>query len=302
MTMAQFLKKVLLFTVAFLVFEKVSYFLLAMAPSSLYDNRVGLVLEGKVNKDVIVMGSSRGMRGVIASQIVDSTGLSAYNLCHVGADLAFQAFMLRTLVKFNDTPKVVMLVVDDPIQLWDHEMYNFRSDLLVPYTQYHYITDELIRRDLRHPIARYVFTARLSQRNFNLEIDPDDLKDGMWGCGSKPLDAYGREQDYAKYDFAYDPSKELPWKIVALRKIERFCERNGIQFILVYPPNFKVFNQDFVDRLRFFASPSTLHCVYDHTNPAYDDTRRFFDADHLHISGARIFTNELIAFLRGLDL
>ena len=44
--MAQFLKKVLLFTVAFLVFEKVSYFLLAMAPSSLYDNRVGLVLEG----------------------------------------------------------------------------------------------------------------------------------------------------------------------------------------------------------------------------------------------------------------
>lgn len=300
--MAQFLKKVLLFLVAFLVFEKVSYFLLIQAPASQNDNRMQMVMEGEVNKDVIVVGSSRGMRAVMASQIEDSTDLSAFNLCYVGTDLSFQEFILRTLVKYNDTPKAVMLVVDDPVELWEHIQYNFRPDLLVPYTQYHHITEELIKHDMRHPIARFVFTARISKRNFELEKPAVNRFDTMLACGSKPLSFYEGPQNYPKYEYNYDVANELEWKRKALNSIEQFCEQRGIQFILVYPPNYKVFSQTFVDRLKSLTGPKTLHYLYDRSNPEYEKTERFHDADHLHESGARIFTNELIAFLESLDL
>ena len=57
--MAQFLKKVLLFVVAFFVLEKGTYLVFELMVRSQYDNRIGLVLEGKVNKDVVVLGASR---------------------------------------------------------------------------------------------------------------------------------------------------------------------------------------------------------------------------------------------------
>jgi hypothetical protein len=39
-------------------------------------------MDGKINKDIIFNGSSRGARDIIASQIERETGQTAYNLSY----------------------------------------------------------------------------------------------------------------------------------------------------------------------------------------------------------------------------
>ena len=107
-----------------------------------YDKRLEYLLEGKVNKDIIVLGSSRGAGNILAGQLEKGTGLTSYNLSYQGSNLVFHHFILKTLIKFNQVPKYILLSVDDSSQFVRVETLNYRKDVVLPLSKYHYINEE----------------------------------------------------------------------------------------------------------------------------------------------------------------
>ena len=103
--MKKFIIQILVFSITFILFEKVFYVFLYVSPKLEKDKRLEYVLNGNMNKDLIVLGSSRGARNVIASQIEDSLTISTYNLSYPGSDIEFHEFLLRSLIKYNKKPK-----------------------------------------------------------------------------------------------------------------------------------------------------------------------------------------------------
>lgn len=299
--MRRFLIKIALFFLLFFVLEKGFLYFLYRAPALEYDQRLEMVLKGEMNKDIIVIGSSRGAEGVLASKIEDSTRLSTYNLSYVGSDVLFHEFIVRTLFKFNRPPKAILIVLDDPVELWYHDRSNFRWDRLYPLAIYNHVNDELIARNGKSWISRFFALARIHDSNF---FSPDPTIgpfDTLRSHGSLPLSFYYHHKMEAQpYAWKYDPTKEMFQKQVALKKIAAMCKRQRVQLIAVYPPNYKVHNPDFEQRMRDMLGDGVLHYRYNLENPAYKDIWRYHDADHLHISGARIFTDELIGYVERL--
>ena len=94
--MRKFLIKAVAFVVLFFLLDKLAYFILNRAPKYAYDPRLELIMEGKINSDIIIAGSSRGAKGIIAKQIEDSTGYTAYNLCFNATDVVYHEFIVRS--------------------------------------------------------------------------------------------------------------------------------------------------------------------------------------------------------------
>ena len=103
--MKQFSKHITIFFVLFFIVEKGICFFVNNAPKKEFDNRLELVLNGKINKEVIILGSSRGANNIYAKQLEDSINQSVYNLSYLGSDVTFHEFILKTLIKYNKPPK-----------------------------------------------------------------------------------------------------------------------------------------------------------------------------------------------------
>ena len=87
--MKSFLKNSVIFLLTFFILEKGLIFLRNKLPENELDKRLELLINGKVNADIIVMGSSRGARDIIASQLADSFKMPAYNLSYPGSNILF---------------------------------------------------------------------------------------------------------------------------------------------------------------------------------------------------------------------
>ena len=142
--MKRFLLHIALFVLLFLIIDQIFYVFIAHAPKKEYDQRLQQVLDGQMNKDVIILGSSRGANNIIAKQLEDSTGWSAYNLSYRGSNIEFQEFLLKTLLKYNQPPKYLLLVIDNESEFKTVSTLNFRYDRLFPLKNYAYINDYLI--------------------------------------------------------------------------------------------------------------------------------------------------------------
>src|SRR5688572_29021938 len=114
--MKKFIGTLALFGIIFFVYDKLFLPVRNQAPASEADKRLEYVIKGVMNKDIVVIGSSRGARDILAERIEDSTGYTSYNLSYPGSDVEFHAFLLESIVTFNKAPKLVLLAIDDPWQ------------------------------------------------------------------------------------------------------------------------------------------------------------------------------------------
>lgn len=298
--MKRFLVKILLFCILFFVFEKAFYVFLYISPKLEKDKRLELVLNGDINKDLIVLGSSRGARNIIASHIEDSLNITSYNLSYPGSDIEFHEFLLRSLIIHNKKPKVVLLAVDDQVELLPSESIKFRLDRLYPLSEYDYINNEMIKRGEKTFLSKFLVLARINKRNFDIREKTFSALDTIMQCGSMPI-SFQRENIefvFKTYNTSYDIDNELPLKIQAFQNFQELCVSYGIQLFIVYPPNFKNHNISFENRIKELSYPTTSTILYDTTNIIYQNKDYFYDLAHLKTNGAVIFTREIINELR----
>jgi len=223
-----------------------------------------------------------------------------FNLCYPGSDIEFHEFIIRTLLEFNEPPRLIMLVVDDDTEFTTVESVNFRNDRLYPLVKYSYITRELINKGEKDKLLSNILVLhRLNLYNFDVRRKTFSPLDTIMACGSMPISFQreGIDWTYITDVGYYDAGIEDPPKVNAFRKIINMCYENDVQLMVVFPPRYKSHNKSFEKRIRSLSGSGVNLFIYDTLNLLYRDKNYYSDDSHLKRNGAEIFTNELIYYL-----
>ena len=301
MSQVKFLQKVLLLLVICLIVDRLLIFFIDRKIEANFDWRMEKVMEGQVNADVLIIGSSRGARGIIASEISEKTERSAFNFCYPGSNLMFHQFLFNTYLKFNKKPKTILLSIDDDFAFKESPWLSFRNNALYALTKYDYINEELIGQQENHPFSRYFNIARL--RKIHLNFGPPELEDTdiLWKCGSMPIPFKNKAVVFGPRDTTnvhYDVSMEAGWYVDAYKQIIDRCIELGIPIYVVLPPNYRPLNPAFLKRVQEVTPKSAKIFVYNQSQKAYADSNYFYDPSHLRQNGASLFSKELALYLR----
>lgn len=297
--MKQFIWNIILFFGAFFVLEKALYLLLIYSATLEVDKRLELVINSQMEKEVIILGSSRGARNIIANQITTETGLSAYNLSYPGSDIEFHEFILRALIKFNKPPKYLILVIDEFYELTPSESIKFRLDKLYPLAKYDFINQEMINREEKSKLSWFFVLARINKRNFDIRLKEYSALDTLMSCGSMPISFQRKDIpfNYKTDQKEHSIKNELELKRKLFLKIQKDCYQNNIDLILCFPPNYQAHNISFENRLRDLSNERTMLFIYDTLRQEYKNKDFFYDSGHLKSNGAKIFTHELSDYI-----
>jgi len=298
--MKKFLKNILIFGVLFFLLEKLFIFFIVVSPDKEADKRLELLINGKINKEIVILGSSRGARNIIASEIEKKTGHTAYNLAYPGSDIEFHEFTVRTLLKYNKPPKVILLSVDYPMAFLTDSILNFRLDRLYPLVKYDYINDELVARDEKNKIMSNLFAlSRMNKTNFDIRQKHFTALDTLYPDGSMPISFQKDNEDWTPSTtfVKYDSQKELKVKRDCFLKIIAMCQQQKIRLILIQPPLFDPMDSAFRERLEQLTQNRVAFFDYNHQNPQYKNKDYFYDRTHLNRKGATIFTDEIAHYL-----
>lgn len=299
--MKKYLIKLLLFLFIFFLFDKLFLVVADQSAEKEIDKRLELLINGQMNKDILIAGSSRGSRGIIAKQIEDSLGLSTYNISYPGSDVRFHKFLIETLMAFNDPPKYIFLVVDDNQELIKNKRtVTFRKDRLYPLVKYPYIWKLLATIENRGVFfSEFMVLNRLNKSNFDLSEKQYTPLDTMMCCGSMPISWTDKNLQFEFVeDDSYSLDKEVEDKVVAFQEMVDIIKSSGSQLIVVFPPNFKAHSPDFENRIKLLCGDGVDFYTYDINNPAYLKKSSFFDEEHLVKDAAEMFTIEIINFLK----
>jgi hypothetical protein len=124
--------------------------------------------------------------------------------------------------------------------------------------------------------------------------------DTLWNCGSMPI-VFTKPNytfQYNEHDTLYSKVEENPKRVENLKQIQSICKQNNIHLILVFPPNYKVHNPALETRIKSITGDDLSYLVYNQSELRYADTSFYYDMGHLKLNGARIFTNEVIDYLK----
>jgi hypothetical protein len=303
--MKKFIKNILVFGLVFFVLDKILIFFIIASPEKEVDKRLELVINGKINKEIVIFGSSRGARNIIASEIEKETGYSTYNLSFPGSDIEFHEFAVRSLLKFNKKPKVILLSIDYPMAFLPDSILNFRLDRLYPLVKYNYINDELVARGEKNLImSNLLALSRMNKSNFNLRQKKFMPKDTVYSDGSMPIRFQKPDENWDKPKMfkKYNSANELKIKLEAFQKIIALCQENDIRLILISAPLFDPMDSAFKDRLRVLTSNKLELLESNSQNPIYKDKNYYYDRTHLNTKGATIFSNEIAQYLKSIKL
>jgi hypothetical protein len=297
--MKRFFKHIIFFGLLFFIIEKGLFFFIQNAPNKEYDKRLEFVLQGKMEKDIIIIGSSRGVNNISAKQMEDETGLSTYNLSYRGSNVIFHQFILETLLLYNKKPQKVLLVIDDEYEfLMDHSLH-FRFDRLYPLKNYSYINNKLIDSKKKSYVSKFLYAAKIDREDFSLKpkrVDPINL---MTSHGSKLLPKKeNNDLEFINVSKNYNTLQEESSKIRSFKAIKEMCSSKGIDLYFVFTPDFKSFNDSFLKRFEKLVKKKEHLIVYDTLDKRYKDYTIFRDQTHMCSEGAAIFTSELSQFMK----
>lgn len=299
--MNKFIKRLAVFALVFFLIDKIFIPVRNAAPSLEVDQRLESIVTGKIDAELIILGSSRGARSLIAEQITQSTGTRSLNLCYPGSNVTFHEFLLRQLTDIpgNTKPQTVVLVVDDSDELSAAPSLTFRLDRLYPLVKYRPIRDEMVKRDEKIPVVNELLVLhQINKSNLWLYQKKFSQNDVIMPCGSMPIPHQKNSfnKQFSSEKSIYDQSSELAEKIVALKQIVSRCRDHQIQLIVVIPPNFKETTRGFRERLEELVGDAGFVWMYDDSRPEYRNEQFFFDHAHLRTSGAKLFTDEFIDY------
>ncbi len=298
--MKQFIIKIALFSLSFFILDKAFILLRNNAPELEVDHRLEGIITGKVDSEILVYGSSRGARSVIASQISDSLGHSCYNLSYPGSDIGFHAYLLRETLETpgNTIPKVVVLVVDDANEFKEAKMLGFRFDRMYPLVKYKTIRDEMVKqREKKWFVNELLITHQLNKSHFLMKQQAFTKNDSIMKCGSMPIGHQKKNFEklykYKHKPYIYSREGEYIQKLRAFDEFVQLCKKHKIKLVIAIPPNFRKVTTGFQQRLEEQLHGYGIVFAFDPSIPEYADQAYFFDNAHLQTNGARIFTDEL---------
>ena len=267
------------------------------------------VMQGKVNADIVISGSSRAAYHYDPRIIEAVTGHRAFNLGRNGSQTDIQLAVLNAYLEHNRKPLVVIHNLDAFSFVPTTEIYD--PALYVPYLSdpelYRSLTaiDPNLRKSRYIPLYGYVvedmnFSWMLGLRSL-LGVPPSERS----FAGFTPQNRAWTD-DFDSYRKMHPDGVSFPVEhsgVDDLTQLIRTCEDNRIPLIFVYSPEYSEMQHMTNNRREIFAEFQKLSTTYqvpvwDFSNWKYDDDRAYFyNSQHLNATGAELFSKDLAARL-----
>lgn len=296
--MKKFISNFLLFGLCFFLLDKLFFIPMAINPELVIDQRIHQALKGEHQAEILILGSSRAARNILAGEIEEKTDKKTLNFGYPGSNLEFQEFLLRLYLKYQKAPSTILLTLDDYTSFLNDPSLEFRLDQLYPLSIYSEINSEFVSRKERSPLAYFFALGRVSKTTFDFGQQTFTKFDSLSSNGSMPVsfqnDSFDRKFDYGNLD--YPKESEVNSRLLAFSNIQKLCQANDIRLVLVFPPNFKNLNPEFLERVKELKFYGEIY-VYDQSDPAFQEGDYFHDQNHLMKEGAEIFTQHLVEYL-----
>lgn len=287
----------LVFFLFFFVLDKLFYYKIQALPNREFDKRLEWILEGKMNKEILIFGSSRAQHNLYSDIIQDSLKKTTFNLGYRGCNIDFQLFLLKSVLKHNKKPEIIILTVDDDREFVTEKTLQFRYDKLYPLVKYQEITNELIFRKEISPFAVGLFSARIGWEQF---LTPKPLtKYEKWTkAGTVLLDFTAVDFDKKiKQNKKYKRELELSERLASFAAFQEICKSENIKLYVLVPPNFAVQNKEFVNRVNSLLIDKKTE-LFSENQQSFQDSSYFSDRSHLNKKGAIEYTNQIIKKLK----
>lgn len=263
------------------------------------------VMQGKVNAEVIISGSSRATYHYDPRTIEAASGKSAFNIGRVGTQTDIEVAVLKAYLEHNRKPELILHNLDAFSFVPTREIYD--PALYVPYLGDKEIFQPLLRIDRSFVKSRYIplygyvvedmnFTWLLGLKSF-FGIQPKQdfflgfcPRDKTW---TDDFDNF-RAGNPNGVSFAVNPAG-----VQALEELIEVCKRNGIQLVFVYSPEYTGMQAMTNNRAEIFARFRDLAShnhipLWDYSDSTYSGDRDlFYNSQHLNAKGALLFSNDV---------
>jgi hypothetical protein len=264
-----------------------------------------MIMEGKVNADIVVTGSSRALVQYDPRTIEAVTGRSAFNLGRNGSQTDMQVAFLKAYLAHNRKPAVVIHNLDAFSFVTTQEI--FEPVQYIPYLYDSSLYDSMLKIDRDTWKSRYIplYGYVVEDMNFT-------WLDGVAGFfGWSPHEDYflGFNPRQLHWTGDFESFKEAnpqgvrfdiePAGIEDLKNLVSVCKQNGIQLIFVYSPEYKQMQQITSNRAEIFAGFHRIADrdsipIWDYSNWQYNtDKQLFYNSQHLNADGAALFSEDL---------
>lgn len=267
------------------------------------------ILDGKVNSDILIYGSSRAWIHINPTMISDSLHISAYNLGMDGHNFWLQYLRHKELLKKNKRPKLIIMSLDYFTLKKNKDLYN--SDQFLPYMLWNSEIKEATMNyngfsslDYEIPLIRYygkydaVMTAI---RYFSGHLsNPITRVKGYQGRA----ETWNADFDNAKSTIKNLEVKLDPATITLFQNFLKECKVNNTKVVFIYTPEY-IEGQKFVKNrnqiMGLYKKFSKQYHIpfYNFSNDSISYQKKYFyNASHLNKTGSELFTNELIDTLK----
>jgi hypothetical protein len=264
---------------------------------------------GKINADIIVLGTSRAYVHVSPAILDSALHLNSYNLGMDGASFDIQNDILKLYLRHNKKPLYILQEVGYPTFEPSEPIQYFRE--FAPYSNDTAVWNIIKQHYSSAGWPEHYFP--LFKYNGHLLLIKEGLMNYI-GHGEKDVKYKGYEaRDYAWDSTFYEFKKSNPngkaipidSSLVALfgKYLDR-CKAAGIKVIMFYPPTYYISRPYLLnfERLHtFLVNCAAEHGVpfLDHTNdPMNYEKSYFYNTQHLNKKGSEVFSRELAAEIK----
>lgn len=265
------------------------------------------LLQGDINSELVISGSSRGAVSYNPDILENITGLSSYNLSYNAGSFNLQYLKMETYLKRNKAPEIIIQNID---------LSHFSRTNAIPeeFQFLPFLYDDDLRESLseinnKYQIYKYVPLVKYNNHHSLL------LKGILSGLG-KDLKIYSTSKGYLPIDkpfemdkhnlerlanLNYNASSILDLYSEGLDSTTSFYKKkipSSTQVFLVWAPEFKE-RRDTISavtslirtevRKRFKDMPNVLFLDY-RNDPISEDSIYFYDSFHLNKKGSEIFS------------
>ncbi len=268
------------------------------------------MMDGKVNAEIVVTGSSRAASHYDPRVIEAVTGHTAFNLGRNGSQTDMQVAVLKAYLEHNRRPQIVVHNLDAFTFQTTREVYAYAQ--YVPY---------LYDKELYQPLLKITPDTWKSRYLPLYGYVVDDMN-FSWMLGIGGALGWSPKEDFFQgfnprtkpwtnefQDFKNSNPKGVSWPIEAegiqlMEDLIHVCQQHGIQLIFVYSPEYSEMQKLTNNRNEVFGHFQELSERYhvplwDYSNWQYaGDTKYFTNSQHLNAAGAALFSSDLATRLR----
>lgn len=277
------------------------------------------ILEGTINADMVILGSSRGFVSYDPQLLTSLTGIKTFNLSFNAAAYKVQQIKYDMYCQNNKRPKIL-------IQNIDFAHFNTSSDIPDTYQFLPYLNNEELKLKLTNldqnfslicdiPVLKYNNNKAFFWRGLKcfFGINTSKIQNVFDGYSPYEKEYIEDVQNLVRLkEMSKEPNKEKFYK-EGLSDLKKFILQNldnSIKVVLVWAPEYEErykLEEPLVSPLKkeisdFVAKHEGVYFINMSDDSLFLSTKYFYDSFHLNKEGATLFSNALGIKIKKLKL